>query len=182
MKSKAYRPIGTAYINGRAYRLAQKGKNASLFQIRWLDSHFQSAVEHISVAIVQQGIKDNVSLTRVKNPDWRILVRPDPTDEIDCDGGSSDCGEEEVLEAFDPSELLPTILQRLKLFETCDASLQDKLTRLRTCTSTPTGRQRPTCALNSTIDLSVQLSQASWRIYISTFGAKFYMRRTNTLW
>ncbi|KAG2825099.1 hypothetical protein PC112_g9842 [Phytophthora cactorum] len=105
MKSKAYRPIGTAYINGRAYRLAQKGKNASLFQIRWLDSHFQSAVEHISVAIVQQGIKDNVSLTRVKNPDWRILVRPDPTDEIDCDGGSSDCGEEEVLEAFDPRQV-----------------------------------------------------------------------------
>ncbi|EEY65531.1 uncharacterized protein PITG_03026 [Phytophthora infestans T30-4] len=80
MKAKVYRPIGTAYIIGRVYRLVKKGKNASLFQIRWLDSQFQSAVEHISVGM---------------NPDWRILVRPDPTDEIDFEENDSDCEEEE---------------------------------------------------------------------------------------
>ncbi|KAG3050047.1 hypothetical protein PI125_g26496 [Phytophthora idaei] len=74
MKANIYRPIGTAYIIGRVYRLVKKGKNASLFQIRWLDSQFQSVVEHVSVGVVQLGIKNYVALTRVKNPDWRILV------------------------------------------------------------------------------------------------------------
>ncbi|KAG3249073.1 hypothetical protein PI124_g6232 [Phytophthora idaei] len=96
MKAKIYRSIGTAYIIGRVYGLVKKGKNASLFQIRWLDSQFQSAVEHISVGVVLLGIKNYVALTRVKNPDWRILVRPDPTDEIDFEEDDSDC-EEEVL-------------------------------------------------------------------------------------
>ncbi|KAG3079824.1 hypothetical protein PI125_g20623 [Phytophthora idaei] len=95
------------------YRLVKKGKNASLFQIRWLDSQFQSVVEHISVGVVQLGIKNYVALTRVKNPDWRILVRPDPTDEIDFEEDDSDC-EEEVLQAFDPSELLPTSLAEVE--------------------------------------------------------------------
>ncbi|KAG3119017.1 hypothetical protein PI125_g2406 [Phytophthora idaei] len=113
MKAKIYRPIGTAYIIGRVYRLVKKGKNASLFQIRWLDSQFQSAVEHISVGVVQLGIKNYVALTRVKDPDWRILVRPDPTDEIDFEEDDSDC-EEEVLQAFDPSKLLPTSLAEVE--------------------------------------------------------------------
>ncbi|KAG2999382.1 hypothetical protein PC119_g17233 [Phytophthora cactorum] len=81
--------------------------------IRWLDSQFQSVVEHISVGVVQLGIKNYVALTRVKNPDWRILVRPDPTDEIDFEEDDSDC-EEEVLQAFDPSELLPTSLAEVE--------------------------------------------------------------------
>ncbi|KAE8884651.1 hypothetical protein PF003_g31332 [Phytophthora fragariae] len=116
MKAKAYRPIGTAYIIGRVYRQVKKGKNASLFQIRWLDSQFQSAVEHISVGMVQLGIKNYIALTRVKNPDWRILVRPDPTDEIDFEDADSDCDEEaeEVIEAFDPTELLPTSLSEVE--------------------------------------------------------------------
>ncbi|KAG2899430.1 hypothetical protein PC117_g22232 [Phytophthora cactorum] len=81
--------------------------------IRWLDSQFQSVVEHISVGVVQLGIKNYVALTRVKNPDWRILVRPDPTDEIDFEEDNSDC-EEEVLQAFDPSKLLPTSLAEVE--------------------------------------------------------------------
>ncbi|KAG2933992.1 hypothetical protein PC115_g5287 [Phytophthora cactorum] len=93
MKAKIYRPIGTAYIIGRV--------------------QFQSVVEHISVGVVQLGIKNYVALTRVKNPDWRILVRPDPTDEIDFEEDDSDC-EEEVLQAFDPSELLPTSLAEVE--------------------------------------------------------------------
>ncbi|KAG3086935.1 hypothetical protein PI125_g18797 [Phytophthora idaei] len=113
MKAKIYRPIGTAYIIGRVYGLVKKGKNASLFQIRWLDSPFQSAVEHVRVGVVQLGIKNYVALTRVKNPGWRILVRQDPTDEIDSEEDDSDC-EEEVLQAFDPSELYPTNLAEVE--------------------------------------------------------------------
>ncbi|ETM44182.1 hypothetical protein L914_10562, partial [Phytophthora nicotianae] len=93
---------------------SQEGKNASLFQIRWLDSQFQSAVEHISVGMVQVGIKNYIMPTRVKNPDWRILLRPDPTDEIDSEENDSDCEDEEVLEAFDPTELLPTSLAEVE--------------------------------------------------------------------
>ncbi|KAI9989986.1 hypothetical protein PInf_020292 [Phytophthora infestans] len=77
VKAKAHRSIGTAYINGRVYRQVKKGKNASLFQIRRLDSQFQSAVKQIS------------------NPDWRILVRPDLAVEIDFEEEESDCEEEE---------------------------------------------------------------------------------------
>uniref|UniRef100_H3GV98 PiggyBac transposable element-derived protein domain-containing protein n=1 Tax=Phytophthora ramorum TaxID=164328 RepID=H3GV98_PHYRM len=113
MKAKAYRPIGTTFIIGQVYRQVKKGKNASLFEIRWLDSQFQSAVEHISVGAVQFGIKNYVALTLVKNPDWRILVRPDLTEEIAFEKDDSDC-KEEVLEAFDPSELLPTSLTEVE--------------------------------------------------------------------
>ncbi|KAE9169391.1 hypothetical protein PF002_g30369 [Phytophthora fragariae] len=114
MKSKVYMPIGTAYIIGRVYRLVKKGKKANLFQIRWLDSQFQSAVEHISVGVMQLGIKNYIALTRVKKPDWRLLVRPDPTDEIDFDFEDSDSEEEEVLEPFDPTEALPTSLAEVE--------------------------------------------------------------------
>ncbi|KAE9274247.1 hypothetical protein PR003_g29666, partial [Phytophthora rubi] len=114
MKSKVYRPIGTAYIIGRVYRLVKKGKKANLFQIRWLDSQFQSAVEHISVGVMQLGIKNYIALTRVKKPDWRLLVRPDPTDEIDFEEEDSDSEEEEVLEPFDPTEALPTSLAEVE--------------------------------------------------------------------
>ncbi|RAW30986.1 hypothetical protein PC110_g12666 [Phytophthora cactorum] len=106
-------PIGTAYIIGRVYRQVKKGTNSSLFQIRWLDSQFQGAVEHISVGEVQLGTKNYISLTRVKNPDWRVLVRPDPTDEIDFEEVELD-EEEGVLEAFDPTELLPTSLAEVE--------------------------------------------------------------------
>ncbi|KAG2927092.1 hypothetical protein PC117_g14687 [Phytophthora cactorum] len=93
MKAKAYRPIGTAYIIGRV--------------------QFQGAVVHISVGEMQLGIKNYISLTRVKNPDWRVLVRPDPTDEIDFEEVELD-EEEGVLEAFDPTELLPTSLAEVE--------------------------------------------------------------------
>ncbi|KAG3237638.1 hypothetical protein PI124_g17376 [Phytophthora idaei] len=74
---------------------------------------FQGAVEHTSVGEVQLGIKNHISPTRVKNPDWRVLVRPDPTDEIDFEEEELD-EEEVVLEAFDPTELLPTSLAEVE--------------------------------------------------------------------
>ncbi|GMF45552.1 unnamed protein product [Phytophthora fragariaefolia] len=114
MKPRVYRPIGTTYIIGRVYRLVKKGKKAIIFQIRWLDSQFQSAVEHIRVGVVQLGIKHYVALIQVKNPDWRVLVQPDPTDDIDFEEENSDCDEEEVLEVFDPTELLPTSLAEVE--------------------------------------------------------------------
>ncbi|KAG3130717.1 hypothetical protein PI126_g20376 [Phytophthora idaei] len=48
-----------------------------------------------------------IALTPVKNPDWRILVRPDPTGEIDFEEDDSDGEEEEVIQVFDPTEILP---------------------------------------------------------------------------
>ncbi|KAG3245498.1 hypothetical protein PI124_g9746 [Phytophthora idaei] len=89
--------------------------------IRWLDSQFQGAVEHISVGVVQLGIKNYIAFTRVKNPDWRVLVRPDPSDEIDFEEDDPD-EEEAVLQAFDPTELLP-----ISLAEHSDESAQTYL-------------------------------------------------------
>ncbi|GMF56265.1 unnamed protein product [Phytophthora fragariaefolia] len=114
MRAKAYRPPGTAYIIGRVYRQGKKGKYASLFEIRWLDSQFQKAVEHVSVGVLQRGIKNYSVLIRMKNPDWRILVQPDPTDDIDFEENDSDCEEEEVFKAFDPTGSLPTSLEEVE--------------------------------------------------------------------
>ncbi|GMF56766.1 unnamed protein product [Phytophthora fragariaefolia] len=50
----------------------------------------------------------------MKNPDWRILVQPDPTDDIDFEENDSDCEEEEVFKAFDPTESLPTSLEEVE--------------------------------------------------------------------
>ncbi|KAG2919519.1 hypothetical protein PC117_g16752 [Phytophthora cactorum] len=181
MKAKIYRPIGTAYIIGRVYQLVKKGKNASLFQIRWLDSPFQSAVEHIRVGVVQLGIKNYVALTRVMNPDWRILVRQDPTDEIDFEEDDSDC-EEEVLQAFDPSELLPTDLAEVEASIACTLIRLEKLKGRHICTSTATDRHKPTSVLSSSICLSIPPARASLPTYPSTFGAKCCMKPTSTQW
>ncbi|GMF19049.1 unnamed protein product [Phytophthora fragariaefolia] len=84
---------------------------------RWMKSRIASSRalwSIISVGVVQLGIKHYVALTRVKNPDWRVLVRPDPTDDIDFEEEDSDCDEEEVLEVFDPTELLPTSLAEVE--------------------------------------------------------------------
>ncbi|KAG2979834.1 hypothetical protein PC120_g25079 [Phytophthora cactorum] len=55
-----------------------------------------------------------IALTLVKNPDWRILVRPDPTDESDFEEDDSDGEEEEVIQVFDPTEILPTSLAEIE--------------------------------------------------------------------
>ncbi|GMF47658.1 unnamed protein product [Phytophthora fragariaefolia] len=94
MRAKAYRPAGTAYIIGRV--------------------QFQKAVEHVSVGVLQRGIKNYSVLIRMKNPYWRILVQPDPTDDIDFEENDSDCEEEEVFKAFDPTESLPTNLEEVE--------------------------------------------------------------------
>uniref|UniRef100_H3H0N3 Uncharacterized protein n=1 Tax=Phytophthora ramorum TaxID=164328 RepID=H3H0N3_PHYRM len=182
MKAKVYRPIGTAYIIGRVYRQVKKGKHASLFQICWLDSQFQSSVEHISVGIVQLGIKNYVALTRVKNPDWRILVRPDPTEDINFEEDDSDCEEEEVFEAFEPTELLPTCLAEVEA--------------VRSMRFVPSGEVAVPSYLYQHSDGSTNTylrpefmhlfehsASSSFFAYIPLyFGAKFCMRRTSTLW
>uniref|UniRef100_H3GRR2 Uncharacterized protein n=1 Tax=Phytophthora ramorum TaxID=164328 RepID=H3GRR2_PHYRM len=46
---------------------AAGGKFASLLQIRWLDTQFQNAVEHVSVGCVQSGVENYKELTRLKD-------------------------------------------------------------------------------------------------------------------
>ncbi|KAG2770762.1 hypothetical protein PC129_g11599 [Phytophthora cactorum] len=76
MKSKHYRPVGTAFMVGRVCRRPLRGKFASLFEIRWLDSQFQLAVEHVSIGLVQCAVENYALLTRQKsNPDWQELVK-----------------------------------------------------------------------------------------------------------
>ncbi|KAG4052476.1 hypothetical protein PC123_g12344 [Phytophthora cactorum] len=76
MKSKHYRPVGTAFMVGRVCRRPLRGKFASLFEIRWLDSQFQLAVEHVSIGLVQCAVENYALLTRQKSdPDWQELVK-----------------------------------------------------------------------------------------------------------
>ncbi|KAG3128411.1 hypothetical protein PC128_g26991 [Phytophthora cactorum] len=111
--SKVYRWAGTTYIIGRVCRQVKKGKNASLFHLKWIDSQFQNAVEHVSVGVVQRGINNYVSLMRSKNQEWTELVEPDSFDEIDVDS-DSELEEAETFEMFDPGELLPTSLAEIE--------------------------------------------------------------------
>uniref|UniRef100_H3H8E0 PiggyBac transposable element-derived protein domain-containing protein n=1 Tax=Phytophthora ramorum TaxID=164328 RepID=H3H8E0_PHYRM len=114
MKSKLYRPIGPAYIVGRVCRRPMRGKFASLFEIRWLDTQFQNAVEHVSVGCVQSGVENYKELTRLKdNPDWQGLVTGDADDDIDVDDDDNLQVVEEYRE-FDPGVLLPANMEEVE--------------------------------------------------------------------
>ncbi|OWZ17606.1 hypothetical protein PHMEG_0008429 [Phytophthora megakarya] len=126
MKAKAYQTVGATYIIGRVCRQAKMGKYSSLFQLRWLDTQFQENVENFSVGLVQDGIRNYVALTRANNPDWRVLVELDLTDEIAVDGDMSDFEEDTTLKAFDPEKLLPTSIAELEAIKSMrfDPSVQ----------------------------------------------------------
>lgn len=85
MKARVYRAVGSAYIIGRVCRRMRKGRLSSLFQVRWLDTQLQHAVEHVSVGLIQEGIKDYCSLGHLKSPDWKVLTQPDNDDDIEID-------------------------------------------------------------------------------------------------
>lgn len=53
MSERFYRPAGTTCITGRGWCVFKKSKKKeALFELRWLDSQFQSKVESVSLAIV----------------------------------------------------------------------------------------------------------------------------------
>jgi hypothetical protein len=117
MRSKHYRPVGTAYIVGRICRRPMRGKFASLFEIRWLDSQFQIKVKHVSVGCAQCGIENYEELTRSKaNPGWHQLVTGDADDDIDMDD-DDELQVTDSYEEFDPDVLLPTSLEEVEAIQ-----------------------------------------------------------------
>ncbi|POM76086.1 LOW QUALITY PROTEIN: Transposase [Phytophthora palmivora] len=117
MKSKQYRQVGTAYIVGRVCRRPMRGKFASLFEIRWLDSQFQNAVERVSVGIMQHGVENYAALTRLKDsPDWQELVSGGADDDINIDD-SADLRVVEGYEEYDPGVLIPTSFEEVEAIE-----------------------------------------------------------------
>ncbi|GMF41764.1 unnamed protein product [Phytophthora fragariaefolia] len=84
MNKKSYRPAGTAYIVGRVCRPAKKVKGK--FQIRWIDTEFQSSIENISVGTVQLGIDNYRELTKSDaSHDWQGLLECDESEQIQID-------------------------------------------------------------------------------------------------
>ncbi|GMF45612.1 unnamed protein product [Phytophthora fragariaefolia] len=117
MKSKHFRPVGTGYIVGRLCRRPLRGKFESLFEIRWLDTQFQLAVEHVSYGAAQRGVENYELLTRQKNnPDWQELVKGGLDDELDVEG-DADLQVMEDYEAYDPGVLLPTSFEDIEAIE-----------------------------------------------------------------
>ncbi|GMG16579.1 unnamed protein product [Phytophthora fragariaefolia] len=117
MKSKHYRPVGTGYIVGRLCRRPLRGKFASPFEIRWLDTQFQLTVEHVSYGVAQRGVENYELLTRQKNnPDWQELVKGSLDDELDVEG-DADLQVMEDYEAYDPGVLLPTSFEEIEAIE-----------------------------------------------------------------
>ncbi|KAE8972126.1 hypothetical protein PR003_g18568 [Phytophthora rubi] len=114
MKSKRYRPVGTTYIVGRLCRRPLRGKYASLFEIRWLDSQFQLAVEHVAIGVAQRGVENYEQLTRQNNrPDWQALMKGDIGNELEVDG-NADLQVLEDYEEFDSGALLPTSFEEVE--------------------------------------------------------------------
>lgn len=103
MKAKVYRPVGKAYMIDRVCREMHNRKYANLFQVRWLDCLIQSAVEHVTLGVIQKGIDKYAAVTRQRrNPDWQILIAPGAENEIEVDD-ASELIENEVFEEFDPA-------------------------------------------------------------------------------
>eukprot|EP00644_Phytophthora_capsici_P005194 jgi/Phyca11/96660/e_gw1.1.1415.1 len=176
MKAKAYQPVGTSYIVGCVYRYVRKGKSASLFQVRWLDSRFQNTVETVSLGIIQRGAKNYVALTRVQNPNWRVLVEPDPTDVIDVGSENSDLEEDEI-EAFDPGSVLPSSLAEV---ETIRKMRFVPSVEARTPSYLYEHADGRTYVLSISTYLNTRPAQASLPTYRCTSGAKYCIRPTNT--
>ncbi|KAG3079260.1 hypothetical protein PI124_g9136 [Phytophthora idaei] len=100
MKSTAYKVVGAAYHGTSVSTNAERKKKASLFQVRWIDSQFQHAVEHLSVGKVQDGIENYGTLVQVKTSDWQALTQLDSDDDMDID----DVADLEVGEVYEEYE------------------------------------------------------------------------------
>ncbi|EEY60335.1 uncharacterized protein PITG_12739 [Phytophthora infestans T30-4] len=62
-----------------------------------------SAVEHVTLGVIQKGIDKYAAVTRQRrNPDWQILIAPGAENEIEVDD-ASELIENEVFEEFDPA-------------------------------------------------------------------------------
>ncbi|KAE9325132.1 hypothetical protein PR003_g16566 [Phytophthora rubi] len=90
---------------------------ASLFEVRWLYSRFQNAVERVSVGIIRRGVENYAALTRLKDsPDWQELDSGDADDDIDIDE-SADLRVADDYEEYDPGVLLPTSVEEVEAIE-----------------------------------------------------------------
>uniref|UniRef100_H3GF76 PiggyBac transposable element-derived protein domain-containing protein n=1 Tax=Phytophthora ramorum TaxID=164328 RepID=H3GF76_PHYRM len=109
-----------AYIVGRICRRPMRSKFGSLFEIRWFDTQFQNAVEHVSVGCAQRGIDNYESRIRLKrNPDGQELIMNDANDDID-DIDVDDDDDLQVVnnyEEYDPGILLPTSLREVEAIQ-----------------------------------------------------------------
>ncbi|KAL3660610.1 hypothetical protein V7S43_014365 [Phytophthora oleae] len=65
----AFSPEKEQWMKARVYRAVE----------------FQHAVEHLSVGVIQNGIKYYRSFGHLKNPDWQVLTQPNSDDNIEID-------------------------------------------------------------------------------------------------
>ncbi|OWZ07222.1 hypothetical protein PHMEG_00020412 [Phytophthora megakarya] len=179
MKKKIYSPVGTAYIVGRVCRRAKTSSDG--FQVRWLDSQFQSAVEHLHVGIVQSDIENYRSLSNGKaNQNWLKLLQCDGSEEIDI-SDATDLEEQDKFEAYDPAELLPPSLKEIEALQSMrfEPAMEMEAPRdlyLHGDGSTTTHVRREYRHI-----FEQSASSSFFRISRCTFGVKSYRRRTSTL-
>jgi hypothetical protein len=180
MKSKHYRPVGTVYIVGLICRRPIRGKFASLFEIRWLDSQFQIKVEHVSVGCATRGIENYEELTRSKdNPDWHQLVTDDADDDIDV-VDDDELQVTDSYEEYDPGVLLPTSLEEVEAIQNLRFKPNGEVDSPTDLNQHPTAQRRRSCCQRISICLNTRQPPAFSPTYISTSGAKSCWRPTIT--
>ncbi|KAG3095321.1 hypothetical protein PI125_g16274 [Phytophthora idaei] len=162
---------------GRVSRRMRKGKKASLFQVRWIDSQFQHAIEYLSVGKVQDGIENYRALVQVKTPDWQVLTQPGSDADMDID----DVADLEVGDVYEEYE-----------FPDEHATSMEEVEAIKNRRFDPTGHTegpkdlirvvlpRLAFVLNTNISLSILRARASLLIPLSTSGDKCCTRRTST--
>ncbi|KAG4047038.1 hypothetical protein PC123_g17602 [Phytophthora cactorum] len=86
-----------------------------------VDSQFQSAIEHLSLGLIQRGIDNYRSMIQLKNnPAWRRLVLADGDNRIDV-GHPLDLESAEVCQSTKLWMNLRSASKKLKQFEACDS-------------------------------------------------------------
>ncbi|KAG3238386.1 hypothetical protein PI124_g16658 [Phytophthora idaei] len=79
--SKKYVGVGNAFIIGRVCRVAE-----GLYQVRWVDSQFQSNVENLTLSMVQRGNTNYSALHgHATGPGWGSLCAVDLGERVEID-------------------------------------------------------------------------------------------------
>ncbi|KAG6951970.1 hypothetical protein JG688_00013495 [Phytophthora aleatoria] len=137
MKDKFYKKVGAAYIIGRVCctvkskkksrkkqeEATQTSKKATplLFQVRWIDSQFQSQSEDTSLSLVQKGHANyNLFMAATTALHWEEHCQASGDDRL----AISDSIEQlqEAPAHHNPSQVMPTSLAEVEAIKLCDST------------------------------------------------------------
>ncbi|KAG3026479.1 hypothetical protein PC120_g5913 [Phytophthora cactorum] len=109
--SKKYVGVGNAFIIGKVCRVAK-----GLYQVRWVDSQFQSNVENLTLSMVQRG-NTNYSAPHghATGPGWGRLCAVDLGERVEIDEPAEEL--EVCMEPYKPPTELPSTVADVEVIK-----------------------------------------------------------------